>query len=622
MDRAVLGRSTSAGHPESLPSSSRASLVRRSSDNNPSTVHPQGTPNKAQRSKFKRALKHVEVPAALQQGIPVMRVFANGQKPTQQYLTLSRDKFTLHITSTPIHGRLLQEKKHSRSGSWLPSILKRNSSVDSVATVSGKAVTLQAAEGSRKRANKEIRAIDIGAIHRIQRGAHNANLKNTTTSAETVQNLTRRTRTDRRNKDSYRLVSPGSTPDSTHRRHMSANGAPEFPSGMSTASSYQIYDPSDITNPDPIANANFDFKNPNFQSGKNKAGSLRRGRSSVSSMRSDQEGTTADLDPGMCFSIIFRGDWTLDLMMTDFDIMTTKAITGSCDSSNGNASRNSNEDNSVITRDEVIDALDNLIRAYSIAKQQVSNEVLLMRYVWSDSDVEKSNMIKPDELGVVLDRINYQMKRSELSSRYNQYCKVIGLKNKDRKYGLTFEQTLTFLHKIKRDSWIRKPVHQYWNDLFGEFMNKGNPRMNVSKKTFLEKFLHEKQGERNATMKDVDLLFKRLNEVELPHVTGEGTTKDAERIDKDRFEVYLLGEDNDAFDPRREAFVEKSMHRPISEYWINSSHNTYLTGDQLTSNSSIDMYSSALYRGCKCLELDVWDGGYSNGEPVPVVYHG
>ena len=153
-------------------------------------------------------------------------------------------------------------------------------------------------------------------------------------------------------------------------------------------------------------------------------------------------------------------------------------------------------------------------------------------------------------------------------------------------------------------------------------MNNNKPRMNVSKKTFLEKFLHEKQGERNATMKDVDLLFKRLNEVELPHVTGEGTTKDAERIDKDRFEVYLLGEDNDAFDPRREAFVEKSMHRPISEYGINSSHNTYLTGDQLTSSSSIDMYSSALYRGCKCLELDVWDGGYSNGEPVPVVYHG
>jgi len=146
--------------------------------------------------------------------------------------------------------------------------------------------------------------------------------------------------------------------------------------------------------------------------------------------------------------------------------------------------------------------------------------------------------------------------------------------------------------------------------------------MHVSKKTFLEKFLHEKQGERHATMEDVDDLFKRLNDVELPHVSGEKATTDPGRIDRDRFEVYLMDSDNDAFDPRREFYKENNMHRPISEYWVNSSHNTYLTGDQFASNSSIDMYSSALYRGCKCLELDVWDGGYSDGEPVPIVYHG
>jgi hypothetical protein len=199
MKPGIVGRSSSAGTTEPLPPYSRASLVRgRSAGNaNPSSTD-QGTTNRAHKSKFKRALKRVEVPAALQQGIQVTRVFANGQKPKQQFLTLSRDKFTLHITSAPIHVRHLQEKTHARSGSWfssiaMPSIIKRNSSVESVSSV-GK--SLEAAEGSRKRANKEVRAIDIGAIHRIQRGAHNANLKTTTTSAETVQNLTRRTRSD------------------------------------------------------------------------------------------------------------------------------------------------------------------------------------------------------------------------------------------------------------------------------------------------------------------------------------------------------------------------------------------------------------------------------------------
>jgi hypothetical protein len=600
--------------------------MRGSSAGNPSVA----STHRAYRSKFKRALKRVEFPPALQQGIPVTRVFANGQKPKLQYLTLSRDKFTLHITSTPILARhAQQDEKNSKGGSWFPSILGRNSSVGSVSSSSGKGKTLvpEAAEGSRRRANKEVRAIDIGAIHRIQRGAHNANLKSTTTSAETVQNLTRRTRSDlKKNKlDPYAYVSPGLSPKSSFCNRTSASGGSNV--SMGGSSSYQIYNPDDITTPDPIANANFDFKNPDFKTGKKKGGVFTRVHSSASSARSDYTGTTTELDPGLCFSIIFRGDWTLDLMMTDFDIMTTDR-----DSTNGNGSRKSSKSNSTndttcgsssrITRNEVIDALDNLVRAYSTAKRQVSNEVLLLRYVWSDSDVDKSNTIKPDELGVVFNRINYYMKKSELSSRYNQYCKVIGLRNKDRKNGLTFEQACTLLHKTKRDSWIRKPVHQYWNSLFGEFMNNNKIRMNVSKKTFLNKFLLEKQGDHNSTMRDVDELFRRLNEVEVPHVAGDGATKDAERIDKDRFEVYLLGEDNDAFDPRREAYKEQTMNRPISEYWINSSHNTYLTGDQLASNSSIDMYSSALYRGCKCLELDVWDGGYSDGEPVPVVWHG
>uniref|UniRef100_A0A8C4XA36 Phosphoinositide phospholipase C n=1 Tax=Erpetoichthys calabaricus TaxID=27687 RepID=A0A8C4XA36_ERPCA len=83
------------------------------------------------------------------------------------------------------------------------------------------------------------------------------------------------------------------------------------------------------------------------------------------------------------------------------------------------------------------------------------------------------------------------------------------------------------------------------------------------------------------------------------------------------FTNFMRSPDCDVFNPLHYE-INQDMDQPLCNYFIASSHNTYLTGDQLLSNSKTDMYAWVLQAGCRCVEVDCWDGP----DNEPVVQHG
>uniref|UniRef100_A0A8C9UUW3 Phosphoinositide phospholipase C n=1 Tax=Spermophilus dauricus TaxID=99837 RepID=A0A8C9UUW3_SPEDA len=147
----------------------------------------------------------------------------------------------------------------------------------------------------------------------------------------------------------------------------------------------------------------------------------------------------------------------------------------------------------------------------------------------------------------------------------------------------------------------RTEVHE----MFEQFSDDGQ------KLTLLEfvDFLREEQKERERAS---DLALELIDRYE-PSESG----KLRHVLSLDGFLSYLCSKDGDIFNPACLP-IYQDMTQPLTHYFINSSHNTYLVGDQLCGQSSVEGYIRALKRGCRCVEVDVWDG--PNGEPI--VYHG
>jgi len=151
------------------------------------------------------------------------------------------------------------------------------------------------------------------------------------------------------------------------------------------------------------------------------------------------------------------------------------------------------------------------------------------------------------------------------------------------------------------------------DDVFFQVFKERKMYINYEK---MKDFVNEKQRDPSINQ----LLYPKMNDEQAQELVQQNEPNvmfaNKGRLTMDGFDSYLQSDDNLVIGI--EAFtLDDELNQPLSHYFVNSSHNTYLTGGQLRSKSSTEMYRQVLLTGCRCVELDIWDR-----EEEPAITHG
>jgi phosphatidylinositol phospholipase C delta len=138
-------------------------------------------------------------------------------------------------------------------------------------------------------------------------------------------------------------------------------------------------------------------------------------------------------------------------------------------------------------------------------------------------------------------------------------------------------------------------------DIFPIFQNLKSPKCDgIEKRDFLE-FLENVQ--------ECDMKFeatRKIWEIKADMLVANSTCcmvvgRSNQHIDFSRFVFYITSDCNIL---EQNDLSRTNLLRPLNEYFISCSHNTYLTGRQFNGEVSIEGYVNALCNGCRSVEID------------------
>ncbi|NP_001312450.1 phosphoinositide phospholipase C 2-like [Nicotiana tabacum] len=128
----------------------------------------------------------------------------------------------------------------------------------------------------------------------------------------------------------------------------------------------------------------------------------------------------------------------------------------------------------------------------------------------------------------------------------------------------------------------------------------------------LQRFLIEVQKEENASLEDAQGIMNNLHDLKILNIFHR------RGLHLDAFFKYLFADINPPINPKRG--IHHDMNEPLSHYFIYTGHNSYLTGNQLSSDCSDVPIIQALGRGVRVIELDIWPN--SAKDDVEVLHGG
>ncbi|XP_055338597.1 1-phosphatidylinositol 4,5-bisphosphate phosphodiesterase eta-2-like isoform X2 [Paramacrobiotus metropolitanus] len=254
---------------------------------------------------------------------------------------------------------------------------------------------------------------------------------------------------------------------------------------------------------------------------------------------------------------------------------------------------------------DVCDKWINVMRRLIDEKQQVEREKRLemwLRKSFVAADRSADGLLNFEECMTLMDRLNLKISRQQAMEIFQAAGTTRTLSGL---YALDMKGFHRFYLLLSERPELKDIFRQYISELY-DFWTVND----------LKNFLFTEQEARDdkcdpgpSLVETCEWMIQTFEPIQ--------ENRDNKLLSLSGFRDLMLSSRLGLFNPDFQA-VYQDMTQPLQNYYIASSHNTYLLDKQLVGATSIEGYISAILTGCRCLELDCWDG--PDGEPM--ITHG